>query len=144
LAGGFRTVIELRPEGRRACLPFLAAIAAACALALQGVDLPPAPRLALLGLVIARLVLEWRGRLSPRHPDYVEQVILLPDGRWRLQSGAGRQLEARLLRGWGASQGPVIALEWACEDGRRRQAWVWRHRCPPDGWRRLRVRLRLA
>ena len=83
-------------------------------------------------------------RLWPRHPAYVARVLLLPDGRWRLETGAGRVLDARLLQGWGASHGPVMALEWACDDGRRRQAWLWRRHSPAVGWRRLRVRLRLA
>jgi hypothetical protein len=144
LASGFREVIELRPEGRGEWALVLSALAGACALALHPVDLPRAVRLALLGLVLARIALEGVRRLDPRHPAYVARLLLLADGRWRIETGRGRLVEARLLHGWGASHGPVIALEWACDDGRRRQAWLWRRRCPAAAWRRLRVRLRLA
>lgn len=135
--------MELRPQADRG-LQFAAAAVVPSVLAawiLADVAAVPRPIGAVpLGLAAASLAAFLAGR-GDRQPG---RATLLPDGSWRLVGGGGRTVAARLHRAWGASGGPVIALEWACADGVRRRAWLLRRDVPGPGWRRLRVRLRIA
>lgn len=120
-----------------------AGLGTACAVALAVADLPLPLRLVTGLLVLLRLGRELYGQLSMHDPARVLRLAWLPGGRWQLETPAG-PAPARLVHRWGHGGGPVLAMEWVCEDGRQCRAWVWRHRCPPRQWRRLRVHLRLA
>ena len=54
---------------------------------------------------------------APESGQRSVRAILQPDGRWRLHAGLADSVAAQLVAGWGASLGPVIALEWECDDG---------------------------
>ncbi|CAG0942941.1 hypothetical protein GPROT2_01926 [Gammaproteobacteria bacterium] len=139
---GFLEAITVGAEARREGLLFALALGAACGVAITSAGLDPMMQAGIAAALLLRLAIGlWR--LSPRHPAYVIRVTWLPGGRWRLDTGAGT-VGAQLLHAWGRSLGPVIALEWLCDDGCRRQAWLWRHRCARLHWRRLRAHLRLA
>lgn len=139
---GFLEMITVSAEAGRERLLAALALAVACGLAIAIADLPPVVRIGLAAAVLARLVLQLRGT-SPAAAGPVIRVMWLPGGSWRLETGSGT-VGAQLLHAWGHSLGPLIALEWLCDDGSRRRAWLWRHRCPQPQWRRLRVQLRLT
>lgn len=139
---GFQEMVTLGAEARREQLLVVLVLAAACGLAIAIADLSPAVRTGVAAAALARLIFQlWR--LSPRAPGHVIRVMWLPGGSWRLETGCGT-VGARLMHAWGRSLGPLIALEWLCDDGRRRRAWLWQHRCPKPQWRRLRVQLRMT
>lgn len=143
MPGGFLEVIELRPRVDRGLhiLGFVLAPAAlASAWLADPATVPGALRTGLLLLGACGLgVAGWRRRRA-----WPRRAVLLPDGQWRLGVAGVEMVVARLTRCWGAGEGPLVALEWACADGVRRSAWVWRTDTDPRTWRRLRVRLRLA
>ena len=141
---GFLEVIEIRPRPDRGlrwfivllgCGAGLSLLLAGVAQAWKAVGLVAAAGMAFCG--ISR-------RLPPRGSHYVARAVLLPDGRWTIFSGDSDPMNARLLYAWGARLGPVIALEWRCDDGRLRQAWLLERDLPRPTWRRLRVRLSLS
>lgn len=144
MSNGFLEVIELRPTAGREPLVVLAILAPAGAVSVHLAQLPGRWILvAWLALAVATL-LELRVALADGPAALGAR--LLPDGRWQLAgAGAGgAPVAAHLARAWGASLGPVVGLEWACEDGRKRRAWLLQRDLPARDWRRLRVRLRLA
>jgi hypothetical protein len=109
--------------------------------ALTIIDVSAMTRLALCGGLVALLWVE----LAVRRRRAIVRAVLWQDGTWRLFTAAAADpVPARLAHHWGASNGPVIGLEWACDDGRRCCAWLWCADFPPASCRRLRVRLRLA
>jgi hypothetical protein len=91
-----------------------------------------------LASIAANVARHWRS------PHRLRRAVLSPDGTWQLFLSSGGPIEARLIRAWGRSAGPIIALEWRSHAGRRVAAWLWRAGIAPVTWRRLRVRLRLA
>lgn len=139
---GFLEMVTVSAEAGREQLLVVLALAVACGLAIAIADLPPAARTGVATAVLVRLVLQLRG-MWPGAAEQVIRVMCLPGGSWRLETGSGT-VGAQLLHAWGRSLGPLIALEWRCDDGRRRRAWLWRHRCPQSQWRRLRVQLRMT
>ncbi len=143
LANGFLAAVEVRCAPQAAGLPGIALPGAICFLAIGVADLPLFARLVAASLVVLRLGIEWRTRWWPHGPGYVRRVMWLPGGLWRLETADGAVM-ARLAHAWGCSRGPVIGMEWICENGRRYQAWLWRHGCPAPHWRRLRVHLRMT
>lgn len=138
---GFLEAIELRAES--ALFPLLFSIPAVLAAlgAVMVADLPPSVRYGMFVMILVMSVLERR-----RHSAgmAVERAVLGADGAWRVYGVTGAAMRARLTRSWGASGGPVIALEWACEGGAHRRAWFMRRQVDSRSWRRLRVRLRFA
>lgn len=143
MGNGFLEAVELRPQADRGLQFAAAAVVPAVLAAWALADVAAAPRpLGAVPLALAAVSLA--GFLAGRRDRQPERATLLPDGSWRLVADGGRTLPARLHRAWGASGGPVIALEWACADGVRRRAWLLRRDVPGPGWRRLRARLRIA
>jgi hypothetical protein len=141
-SSGFAELIEIRT----AKVPRMAAYAAGMVLLAIGAasmaDLPALSRTAVLIIslagIAANVTRHWRS------PDRLRRAVLSTDGTWQLFLNSGRPIEARLIRAWGRSAGPIIALEWRSEAGRRVATWLWRADIAPVTWRRLRVRLRLA
>lgn len=119
-----------------------AALAAPVAWALTHAALHPGWKLALAaGAALGLLSGPWRGAGA----QGVALALWLPGGQWQLCTGTGpAALPASLRRSWGERHGPVLALEWACADGRARRAWLTRLDMPPRTWRRLRARLAMA
>lgn len=74
----------------------------------------------------------------------LERAVLYADGSWRLFPAHGEATEAQLVRAWGWTAGPVIALEWRTAAGVHWRTWLLRATVDARSWRRLRVRLRLA
>ena len=140
----FREAIEIRPRHDRGLLVFGFILAAGVSLSLRLADIPPCwqaiAALAALGSAFAWI----RRRVSSRGSHYVARAVLLADDRWTIFGGSGAPVSARLCAAWGVALGPVLALEWRCTDGRRRQAWLLQWDLSPTVWRRLRVRLRLT
>jgi len=143
LNNGFLQAVSLHPRAASEWLLILVAAAAACALAIMLVDIPPGARVAVACVAVLRLAWELWRRLRPAGGGHVLRLEWLPGGGWRLETVAG-PVPAGLVHAWGRHAGPLIVMDWLCADGRRREAWLWRHRCPPVAWRRLRVHLRLA
>lgn len=143
LNNGFLQAVSIRPCAGREWLLIIGAVAAVCAFAIMTADITPGLRLAVACLLMLRLAWELRRRLHPAAAGRVLQLDWLPGGRWRLETAAGPAL-AELVHAWGRDGGPLIVMAWRREDGLRCEAWLWRHRCPPIAWRRLRTHLRLA
>ena len=139
MRNGFRESIEL-PVGQRLPLAFLlVALCPACLLSVVLADLPARLK-GVIAFVVAVAAVAEAIRVRRATPD---RVTLLPDGRWRLEV-AGDVVEAELRRAWGASLGPVIALEWHAQGDRIWRAWLLRPSVATRDWRRLRARLRLG
>ncbi len=144
LRNGFLEAIELRPRPARAVLAF-GLIVIACALAaVAGADLPWSWKAPTALAVVGLASVEMSVHLGTRNGRRIAAAILGADGQWQLLTASGQTVSARLLRSWGVSLGPVLALEWRCVDGRCRQAWLLHRDIPEQTWRRLRVRLRLT
>jgi hypothetical protein len=144
LHNGFLEVIEIRARPDRALLWFTIVLGCGAGLSLLLADVAPAWKAA--GLM-AGAGTAFRGicrRLPRRGSHYVARVLLLPDGRWTIICGDSHPRNARLQCAWGARLGPVIGLEWRCDDGRRRQVWLLERDLPRPILRRLRVRLSLS
>lgn len=141
---GFLQIVSIRPEASTEWAIILAMLAGLSILALVTAELGWPLRLVLGLLVSLRLGLELYRRVLSSGADHVLYVDRLASGGWRLQTVAG-PVSARLLRVWGGQSGPLMVFEWTgTEDRGRWQAWLWRHRCPPAAWRRLRVHMRLT
>jgi hypothetical protein len=132
---GFREVIALRVQPGRALAVLVLGLGPASLLAILIADLGGGAKLIAVFLAVIATLLE---ALALRHAR-LEEATLMADGRWML--GA---VEAELLRAWGVSLGPVLALEWRCRDDRNRRAWLLRCDVGDRDWRRLRARLRLG
>ena len=139
----FREVIEIRPRPDRGLLVFALLLGCGACLAVYQAELSPMWKAPLALAICWSTVDGLRRRLWPTGSHYVARAVLLTDGRWTVFAASAEPVSARLCGAWGASLGPVIALEWRCGDGRRRQAWLLQGDLPAPAWRRLRVRLRL-
>lgn len=140
----FLEPVEIRSRPARTLVPYASALALLGVWAAGRSDLPGLARLALTLAIGLRLaVAAWR-HSPPANRDRVERAVLRPDGSWQLLAGAGDLVGARLVHAWGTSTGPVVGLEWQCDDGRRRRTWITRHDLSARSWRRLRARLRMA
>lgn len=144
MASPFTQVIEFRPRAGRWLAPYGTALALLVACALAGADMDWRWTAFLSAAVVCRLAGGLRGYLSPFCRDYVAWARLLPSGAWQLEIDGCRPIGASLARCWGDGYGPVMALQWSCDDGRQRQAWLCVLDLHPATWRRLRVRLSLA
>ncbi len=141
---GFLEALEIRP-GAGSVAAVLGLFAVVAALAGIGAAELPMPGKFVAALVTAIAAgLELRLHVGARARRRITRAVLAADGQWQVFPADGPQVRGHLSRHWGASVGPVIALEWQCEDGRCRQAWLVRPQLPADTWRRLRVRLRFA
>ncbi len=144
LRNGFLEAIELRPRPARAVLAF-GLIVVACALAaVAGADVPWSWKAPIALAVVVLAGVEMSAHLGTRSGRRIAAAILGADGQWQLLTASGQAVSARLLHSWGASLGPVIALDWRCADGRCRQASLLHRDIPEQTWRRLRARLRLT
>ena len=140
----FREVIEIRPRPDCGLLFFGLVLASGACLSVHLADISYVCK-AVAALAIGWLTFDgFRTRLSPTGSRHVARAVLLPDSRWTVFAGGAEPTRAYLCSVWGVALGPVIALEWRCEDGRRRQAWLLQCDFPGPVWRRLRVRLRLS
>lgn len=124
------------------CFAGTLALGVGCSIVLA--DVPAAWKALGVASVVVSALADICDRVSPKGSHYVARAMLLPDGRWRLFGPATHPMNALLSSAWGIALGPIIALEWDCDDGRRRQAWLLRRDLPPTTWRRLRVRLSMA
>lgn len=142
LANGFLEPICLPLQRRAPCL-FAAVMltAALAAVALSAL----APGVKALAVAFVALVagVEWRGSRSGRGSHRAGAAWLGADGRWRIGTEPGTWTEARLVRCWGTTLGPVMALQWVLADGGVRRAWLLKGTASARVWRRLRVRLRM-
>lgn len=140
----FLEPVELRPRPGRALAPYVVSLVLSSAWAIARSDVPYAIQLTLACGVGVRL--GWalaRDRLRSGETR-VERAVLRSDGTWQVVSGRGSVVAAQIARAWGTSAGPVVGIEWRCEDGLRRRTWVTRRELSAAAWRRLRARLRLA
>jgi len=94
-------------------------------------------------LASANLLASLRRNL-PGGPGAVHRATLVQGETWTLHGSGGNSSPAVLEGAWGERYGPVLALEWRCEDGVVRRAWITRWDVSPADWRRLRVSLGLA
>lgn len=141
-SGGFSELIEVRGTEPAALLAYASAMAVFVAGALAVVELSARVRAAMLACALGGIVWSLRGQLGGA--NRLTRAVLQPDGHWRLFFGPRGPLPGRLVRSWGRSGGPIIALEWRGPEGERIRAWLCRAGTPETQWRRLRVRLRLA
>lgn len=144
MSNGFREVIEIRPKPGRA-LSFVAVVLVSGGLvSLCIADIPSRWQVVAALALVAAAAMEARSFTTPASRWRTVRATLLPDGSWRVSDRLADPVAAQLSRVWGASLGPVMALEWDCEDGIARRAWLFRPDVPARDWRRLRARLRLA
>lgn len=140
----FLEPVELRPRPGRALAPYVVSLVLLSLWAIARSDVPGWAQLTLACGVGTRL--GWalvRDRLRGGETR-VERAVLRSDGTWQVRSGSGSLVAAELRRAWGTSAGPVVGIEWRCEDGLQRRTWVGRRELSAAAWRRLRARLRLA
>lgn len=143
VAGRFSEVLEFEPRTGR-----WLGVAAAVLLLLIGVALWRAALAAELKLSLGLAAIALLGRTLHQHRSggsaHIARARLSPGGAWRLDLDAHRSTDAYLARCWGERYGPLIGLEWNCDDGHVRQMWLRRGDVPAQIWRRLRVRLMLT
>jgi hypothetical protein len=144
LRNGFREAIEVRPRPDGVLLWFVAALGCAAGISVGLADVPPAWKAGALLVVGAMALGNICRRRDTRSDHYVARAVLFPDGDWTIFCGNVELMDACLGSAWGTRLGPVVALEWRCDDGRRRQAWLLKQDLGPLVWRRLRVRLSLS
>jgi hypothetical protein len=144
LANRFREAIEIQPRPGRGWCFFALTLACSAALSVAVADIPGLLRVLAVIVIVVSALADTYHRVSPEGSHYVARAVLLADGRWTVFGRGGEPISARLSGAWGVAWGPVIALEWQCDDGRRRRAWLLRRDLPRPVWRRLRVRLGLA
>lgn len=131
--------LELRPSRREAAL--VLSLYGLCALALALV-LWPSPWIWVTTFALfAAVPFVLRRRVGGAHARALQRLELLPDGRWRWWRRDGEQGEG-WLRGSAFVTPGFVSLPMGGLSGRRRVV-IWRDAAPPDGFRRLRVRLRL-
>jgi hypothetical protein len=136
--------MEIRPRPDRGLRGIAVALACSATVSVLLADIPGFWKaLAATAIAISAFDSIHR-RMSIRGSHYVARAVLQADGQWMLCCGGTDPIGARLSHAWGVTSGPVIALEWQCDDGRRRQVWLLRRDLPRPVWRRLRVRLGLA
>jgi hypothetical protein len=141
-SGGFSELIELRLAETRAMDALCLAMSGVAATAVAVAAIPAGVRVALLAVALAALFGGWHRRR--RNPHRLQRAVLQADGTWQLFLASGGPHECRLVRAWGRSGGPVIAIEWRGSSGQRISVWLAAAGLPPAPGRRLRVRLRLA
>jgi hypothetical protein len=109
-------------------------LAAAAALAVIGLEGRPALA-ALLGLALCCSLPRLYGQPTSN------AVLCWDAGRWELDSGRGAR-PIQPLRGCRVTPWAVL-LTWREPGGKPGRLWIFADAVDPDGWRRLRVRLRL-
>ncbi len=144
MASRFREAIEVRPRPQRGLLVFGLILAGGASFSVQLARLPVAWVTAGILVILGASGAGLAGHLGLFGDAWVARAVLRPDGRWSIFTGRGGPIEARLLRSWGESLGPVIGLEWACADNKHRRGWLLVGDLSAPVWRRLRVRLRLS
>jgi hypothetical protein len=141
LTNGFLEVLELYPHRDRGPAVLTLLVGAGAVAGVVSADLPPAWTFTSLAVVVGVVGLSLHDALRGSR---LTRAVLLPDGRWNLFQDSTSPVPARLLYAWGAEFGPVIALQWRCEDGALVSAWLLSGELPSVTRRRLRARLRLA
>ncbi|CAN5194580.1 hypothetical protein BH24PSE2_BH24PSE2_16480 [soil metagenome] len=116
---------------------------ALAAMALVGLPLPPAARLALFVALAAHAYNLFRKLYLRAGARSIVRIELDDRGEWRLTDGAGGTFAARLAPGSRATL-PLIALRWRDRRGGRHCAYLAADVIDREALRRLRVRLRLG
>lgn len=137
MANGFLEPICL-PLQRRAPRLFAAVMLTAVLAAVALSALAPGVKVLAVAFVTLVAGVEWQGWRSGRGSAW-----LGADECWRIGAEPGTGMEARLVRCWGTTLGPVMALQWVLADGGVRHAWLLKGTTSARVWRHLRVRLRM-
>jgi len=140
LRGRFAECIELRPRHARLLVAYVVATALLGEAAVSCSALPLSWKCAISFLAGANLIAGLRRNL-PRVPGAVDRATLVQGKTWSIRGPGGNSVAAVLTSAWGERYGPVLALEWICEDGVAWRAWITRWDVSPAEWRRLRVSL---
>lgn len=140
----FLEPVELRPRPGRALAPYVVSLVLLSLLAIARSDVSDWTQLALAIGIGARIGWACLRNTFRGGDTRVERAVLRADGTWQVLSGSGSLVGGQLARAWGTSAGPVVGIEWRCEDGLRRRTWVTRRDLSAAAWRRLRARLLLA
>ena len=132
--------LELRPSRGLALLIWVPYLLAAGVV--PGLDVPFAVSVGLLLACGASLVLQHRRHLPGRGTESVRAIEWLPDGRWRLLTGAGRWDAVLALPLY---EQPFLVILSFRVAGRRRllHVVILPDMVDADQFRRLRVRLRI-
>lgn len=142
MANGFLEPVCLPLQGR-GLRPSAAVMLAAALAAVALSALAPGVKVLAAAFVVLVAGVEWRRWRVGRGSHQVARAWLGADQRWRISTEPGIWMEAELVRCWGVTRGPVMALQWALGDGGVCRAWLPKSAVSARVWRRLRVRLRL-
>jgi hypothetical protein len=139
LANGFLEPLQI-PAGWKTAACCLAVVAVAALGALLLADLGPLVRAFGCIWILAMVASAVRDLWSLRAAGVLE---LDAGGHWHFRTATGA-CRAGLRGHWGSHFGPLMGIEWRCDDGQCVRLWLSRLDLPATSWRRLRVRLRVT